>query len=149
MNEVLQLNLEEVRVIEHKYFSGTWATNVIFSDGIAYSEYNAGSGEFLVALMLDKISRLPENALLLLDEPEVSLHPGAQKRFMIDLFGTIPLSENSSLVMPLSPKCEKPSEAASYERASGGFAYQSKSNCGASVTVRRYSSGLPFKINSA
>lgn len=45
--------------------------------------------------------------------------------------------------------CEKPSEAASYERASGGFAYQSKSNCGASVTVRRYSSGLPFKINSA
>src|SRR5699024_5841590 len=31
---------------------------------------------------LDKISRLPENALLLLDEPEVSLHPGAQKRFM-------------------------------------------------------------------
>ena len=71
-----------MRVIEHKYFSGTWATNVIFSDGIAYSEYNAGSGEFLVALMLDKISRLPENALLLLDEPEVSLHPGAQKRFM-------------------------------------------------------------------
>ena len=82
VNEVLQLNLEEVRVIEHKYFSGTWATNVIFSDGIAYSEYNAGSGEFLVALMLDKISRLPENALLLLDEPEVSLHPGDQKRFM-------------------------------------------------------------------
>jgi len=82
VNKVLQLNLSEVRVIEHKYFSGTWATNVIFSDGIAYSEYNAGNGEFLVALMLDQISRLPENALLLLDEPEVSLHPGAQKRFM-------------------------------------------------------------------
>lgn len=27
--------------------------------------------------------------------------------------------------------------------------YQSKSNCGIFVTFRKYSSGLPFKINSA
>ena len=89
VNEVLQLHLVEVRVVKHKYFNGTWATNVIFSDGIVYSEYNAGSGEFLVALMLDQISRLPEKALLLLDEPEVSLHPGAQKRFMQCLLSII------------------------------------------------------------
>ena len=44
---------------------------------------------------------------------------------------------------------KKPPEAASHGCASGGFAYESKSNCGASVTVRRYSSGSPFKINSA
>ena len=44
---------------------------------------------------------------------------------------------------------KKPPEAASHGCASGGFAYESNSNCGASVTVRRYSSGSPFKINSA
>lgn len=112
VNEVLQLNLAEVRVVKHKYFSGTWATNVIFSDGIAYSEYNAGSGEFLVALMLDQISRLPENALLLLDEPEVSLHPGAQKRFMQCLLliikkkkiQVIMTTHSASIVENLPPK---------------------------------------------
>ena len=89
VNDVLQLQLTGIRIVKHKYFSGTWATNVIFSDGIEYSEYNAGSGEFLVAMMLDSIVRSTENALLLLDEPEISLHPGAQKRFMQCLFGLI------------------------------------------------------------
>lgn len=89
VNEVLQLKLTEIRIVKHKYFSGTWATNVFFCDDIEYSEYNAGSGEFLVTLMLDQISRLDENTLLLLDEPEVSLHPGAQKRFMQCLISAI------------------------------------------------------------
>lgn len=89
VNDVLQLHLEGIRIVKHKYFSGTWATNVLFSDGVEYSEYNAGSGEFLVALMLDQISGLPDNTLLLLDEPEVSLHPGAQKRFMQCLLSII------------------------------------------------------------
>ncbi len=89
VNEVLQLKLTEIRIVKHKYFSGTWATNVFFCDDIGYSEYNAGSGEFLVTLMLDQISRLDENTLLLLDEPEVSLHPGAQKRFMQCLISAI------------------------------------------------------------
>lgn len=82
VNEILQLRFDDIQIVKHKYFSGTWATNVFFSDGANYSEYNAGSGEFLVAIILDQISKLPDNALLLLDEPEISLHPGAQKRFM-------------------------------------------------------------------
>ena len=89
VNYILQLNVSEIRIVKHKYFSGTWATNVFFSDGVEYSEYNAGSGEFLIALMLDKIFKLQENTLLLLDEPEVSLHPGAQKRFMQCLVSAI------------------------------------------------------------
>ncbi len=112
VNEVLQLHLAEIRVVKHKYFSGTWATNVIFSDGIAYSEYNAGNGEFLVALMLDQISHLPEKALLLLDEPEVSLHPGAQKRLMQCLLSIIKkkklqvimTTHSASIVENLPPK---------------------------------------------
>lgn len=112
VNEVLQLNLTEIRIVKHKYFSGTWATNVFFADGIEYSEYNAGSGEFLVSLMLDQISRLPENTLLLLDEPEVSLHSGAQKRFMQCLASAIKKKKlqvvmtmhSASIVENLPPK---------------------------------------------
>lgn len=82
LNWILQKNIKKVEVIRHKYYSGTWGTSVIFNDGNQYSEYNAGSGEFLIAYMVDKIERLNQNCLLLLDEPEVSLHPGAQKRLM-------------------------------------------------------------------
>ena len=81
----------------------------------------------------------------------VQNNPSFRKQFFSDAFKPkIRQTTNSINEKSANSICEKPSErAASYERASGGFAYQSKSNCGASVTVRRYSSGLPFKINSA
>lgn len=82
VNYILQRAIRTVKIIRHKYYSGTWATSVIFNDGSQYSEYNAGSGEFLVASMVDRIESLPSGSILLLDEPEVSLHPEAQKRLI-------------------------------------------------------------------
>lgn len=79
VNSILQGNIQSIEVIRHKYYSGTWGTSVIFNDGQQYSEYNAGSGEFVLASMIDRIERIPSGGILLLDEPEVSLHPGAQK----------------------------------------------------------------------
>lgn len=54
----------------------------MFSDGRDYSEFNSGSGEFIMATTVKRINRLPNNSILLLDEPEISIHPGAQKRFI-------------------------------------------------------------------
>lgn len=82
INYILQGNIKTIEVIKHKYYSGTWGTSIIFNDGKQYSEYNSGSGEFVIASMVDQIQRVPSGGLLLLDEPEVSLHPGAQKRLM-------------------------------------------------------------------
>lgn len=82
LNYILQRCVKSVEIIRHKYYSGTWATSVIFNDGNRYSEYNAGSGEFVIASMVDRIERLPAESILLLDEPEVSLHPEAQKRLI-------------------------------------------------------------------
>ena len=53
-----------------------------------YSEANSGSGEFIVANIVNKLSSIPSGSLLLLDEPELSLHSGAQKKlfsFFLDL----------------------------------------------------------------
>ena len=82
VNYILQGNVKSIEVIRHKYYSGTWGTSVIFNDGNQYSEYNAGSGEFVIASMVDQIQGVPSESVLLLDEPEVSLHPGAQKRLI-------------------------------------------------------------------
>ena len=82
VNYILQGNIKSIEIVRHKYYSGTWGTSVIFNDGNQYSEYNAGSGEFVIASMVDQIERVPSESILLLDEPEVSLHPGAQKRLI-------------------------------------------------------------------
>ncbi len=82
INYVLQENIKSIEVIRHKYYSGTWGTSIIFNDGTQYSEYNSGSGEFVVTSMLDQIDKVSEGSLLLLDEPEISLHPGAQRRLI-------------------------------------------------------------------
>lgn len=82
VNFILLGNIQSIEIIRHKYYSGTWGTSVIFNDGKQYSEYNAGSGEFVLASMIDRIERISSEAILLLDEPEVSLHPGAQKRLI-------------------------------------------------------------------
>lgn len=89
LNYILQRSVNAVEIVRHKYYSGTWATSVIFDDGNRYSEYNAGSGEFVIASMVDRIEKLPSESILLLDEPEVSLHPEAQKRLICYILDVI------------------------------------------------------------
>ncbi len=57
-----------------------------FND-INYTEAWAGAGEFSVVRLVYEIMNAPKKSLILLDEPETSLHPGAQKelkRFLLD-----------------------------------------------------------------
>lgn len=49
-------------------------------EGIKYSEAHAGSGEIAVVKLVHELLKASPGTLILLDEPEVSLHPGAQKR---------------------------------------------------------------------
>ena len=82
INLILGKNYTEITIIEHRFFSGTWGTSIIFNSGGVYSEANAGSGEFIVANVINKLSSIQGGAILLLDEPELSLHIGAQKRLL-------------------------------------------------------------------
>ena len=85
INYVLQSNYSSIEFVEHRFFGGTWATTVLFrkeAEGNVFCEYNAGSGEFLVANIIYQILCAKKESVVLIDEPEVSLHPGAQKRLL-------------------------------------------------------------------
>ena len=79
MSKILGRNYTDGIIIEHKFFHN-WGISVIFrTNHLDYSEAFAGSGEVSVATIVHKIINAQENSLILLDEPEVSLHPRAQK----------------------------------------------------------------------
>ncbi len=88
LSDILDKRYCSVKIIEHNFYS-KWGTSVYFSqksfdDSFSgkYSEAFAGSGESAVAKLVHKIFNAQNGTLLLLDEPEVSLHPGAQKRLI-------------------------------------------------------------------
>lgn len=82
INFILQRSYTSISVMNHKYFNGTWGTTLLFEDNHHYSEYNSGAGELSLSMFVWKISRIPEGGVVLIDEPEIGLHPGAQKRLM-------------------------------------------------------------------
>ncbi|WP_354371028.1 ATP-dependent nuclease [Prescottella equi] len=84
---ILGKNFSAIRLVKHTFYSSVgYSAMLCLADG-NYSEAHAGSGEFAIVRLVDAISEMEKNGLLLLDEPEVSLHPGAQKR-LIDFLRT-------------------------------------------------------------
>lgn len=77
---ILGKNYTECKMLEHECF-GMLGVSVQFSvDDFSYTEAFAGSGEMAVAKVVHIVCNAPAESLILLDEPEVSLHPGAQKK---------------------------------------------------------------------
>lgn len=56
--------------------------SVVFDRGLKYSEAYAGSGELAVVEIVRQILNADKYSLVLVDEPETSLHPGAQKQLL-------------------------------------------------------------------
>lgn len=77
-----------IKSIYHKlFFLGGYSVLFKTKLGTQYSEAFAGSGEMAVFRLVTEILNAPNYSLILLDEPEVSLHPGAQSRlrnFLLD-----------------------------------------------------------------
>lgn len=82
ISDILGRKYEQIKFVTHRYFDVEGSTVVLSAFGLKYSEAFAGSGEFAVSTMVKKVTEAPKNSLILLDEPEVSLHPGAQRRLM-------------------------------------------------------------------
>jgi predicted ATPase len=82
--KILGKPIERILIVEHKFFGpqGYTVRLQLGGGGATYSEAHAGSGEYAVVRLVDCIKRAPERSLILLDEPEVSLHPGAQAKLM-------------------------------------------------------------------
>lgn len=86
--EVLKYILERDyisgKLLKHSEFHGHEGWTILFqtSHFNGYSDAFAGSGESAAALLVHNILQAPEKSLILLDEPETSLHPRAQQRML-------------------------------------------------------------------
>ena len=85
ISKILGKEYKAINIAEHTIYRTQGVSAMIAIDKqengqSKYSEANAGSGEFAVIQMVRLIDEAPENSLILLDEPEVSIHPGAQQR---------------------------------------------------------------------
>lgn len=85
---ILGKDYVDIKSIYHKlFFLGGYSVLFKTKLGAQYSEAFAGSGEMAVFRLVTEILNAPNYSLILLDEPEVSLHPGAQDRlrnFLLD-----------------------------------------------------------------
>lgn len=91
VNKILQKSYKSARYIRHKFYDKlTYSPSVLFeTEARSYSECFAGSGELAVVNYVLALEGLNKYDLLLLDEPETSLHPGAQKKLIEHLLGIV------------------------------------------------------------
>lgn len=85
ISNILGKPIDKIVVVRRKFFGpdGHTVRLHLRGEGAAtYSEAHAGSGEYAVVRLVDEIKGAHKRSLILLDEPEVSLHPGAQAKLM-------------------------------------------------------------------
>ncbi|WP_445180968.1 ATP-dependent nuclease [Pseudomonas sp. McL0111] len=87
ISEIIGRKYLKIRLIKHNLFESCSYTAILQTSDLSYSEAFAGSGEFAVVMLVHKICECEPGSLIVLDEPEVSLHPGAQLKLMEFLFG--------------------------------------------------------------
>lgn len=92
VSTILDTNYTSIIYIEHDfYLSGSFSIYVKKGSAKDYSEAFAGSGETSIIRLVYALDKAPKNSLILLDEPETSLHIDAQYRlkdFIIDKIKT-------------------------------------------------------------
>ncbi|MGF6556417.1 putative ATPase [Pseudomonas sp. S30_BP2TU TE3576] len=88
---ILGRSYSSARLIKHSLYPTQRGkdTSVIFERELQYSEAFAGSGEISVVSIVTRVLSAPKYSLILLDEPETSLHPGAQKELLAFLLQQI------------------------------------------------------------
>lgn len=81
---ILDREYEQITVVKHKLYGVVgWAARIVRKgEGLRYSEAYAGAGELSAILLVKFFLEQRKPTIILLDEPEVSLHPNAQKRLM-------------------------------------------------------------------
>ncbi|MFK3794757.1 ATP-dependent nuclease [Pseudomonas sp. NPDC088444] len=93
----------KVELIGHNFFKNAGKTVRLTHSDIRYSEAFAGSGEFAAVMLVVGILEAQPNSLILLDEPEVSLHPGAQERLMKFLESQVSQKKHQVILSTHSP----------------------------------------------
>lgn len=84
VSSILGRDYQSARLVRHSLYPGSRGEDlsVIFNRGTQYSEAFAGSGEIAAVSAVVQILNAPPESLILMDEPETSLHPGAQRALL-------------------------------------------------------------------
>lgn len=85
ISQILGKPYNNCTIVEHNFYETQGSTIYFNTDFLDYSEAFAGRGEYAVVKLVHQIYEAPPGALIVLDEPEVSLHPGAQEQLKLFL----------------------------------------------------------------
>lgn len=80
INKILGKKYVSAKLVNHRFFEREGFSILFRTSNLNYSEAFAGSGEMAASILVYKIITAENNSLILLDEPEVSLHPKAQEK---------------------------------------------------------------------
>ncbi|NWJ52537.1 MAG: AAA family ATPase [Bacteroidetes bacterium] len=97
----------EGKYLEHKFYRNDGYSVFFKTVHAKYSEAFAGSGEVAVVRLVLLVLDSEDYSLILLDEPEVSLHPGAQSRLKHFLLEQIKLRKHQIVICTHSPSLVK------------------------------------------
>lgn len=103
---ILGRSYESARLIKHSLYPGGRGKDisVVFKRGTEYSEAFAGSGEIAAVRVVVDVLGADDHSLILLDEPETSLHPGAQRALLRFLLEQIKLKKHQIILSTHSPE---------------------------------------------
>lgn len=104
VNRILGRDFSEITVVKHGYYLFEGTSVLLKSHDLAYSEAFAGSGEYAVVMIVRSVLKAEPKALVLLDEPEVSLHPGAQLELMRFLESAVASKRHQVVMSTHSPE---------------------------------------------
>ena len=106
INKIIGKKYKRAQLLEHNLYSQSFDKGFALKytlDDKSYSEAYAGSGETAIAKLVYDIMKAKENTLVLLDEPETSLHPKAQNELVLFLLEQIKLKKLQIIISTHSP----------------------------------------------
>lgn len=132
ISKILSKEYSYCTLITHSFFSNEGLSVYFKTTGINYSEAFAGRGEFAVVKIVTEVLNAEDDSLIILDEPEVSLHPGAQEELKIFLLEQILIKRLQIIISTHSPKFSEflPDDAIKlfYQTTSGKFEVKNSCN---------------------
>ncbi|WP_417731322.1 AAA family ATPase [Rosistilla oblonga] len=108
ISEIIGREYNSGYLLEHRFYE-TWGVTVMFNtEDRSYSDAFAGSGESAVVRLVHEVANSKPGRLILLDEPETSLHPGAQERLLAFLLREVEAKKLQVVLSTHSPAIVRP-----------------------------------------
>ncbi|MBF8674846.1 ATP-binding protein [Pseudomonas fulva] len=100
VSNILGREYTSAQLVRHSLYPGNRGQDmsVVFKRGLEYSEAFAGSGEIAAVSAVVQLLAAEKYSLILLDEPETSLHPGAQRALLRFLLEQIKLKHHQIII---------------------------------------------------